>query len=43
MDDKAYMESLFVAGEVPKGVLHSVRLQSYFKQLEKILECAQPR
>jgi hypothetical protein len=37
-DSKAYMDSLFVAGEVPKTVHHSVRLQSYFAQLDKIIE-----
>ena len=41
MEDRAYMDSLFVAGEVPKDVQHSVRLQSYFNQADKIIECAQ--
>ena len=40
-DDRAYMDSLFAAGEVPKTVQHSVRLQTYFNQLDKLLECAQ--
>ena len=41
MEDRAYMDSLFVAGEVPKVVQHSVRLQTYFNKLDKIIECAQ--
>ena len=35
------MDSLFVAGNVPKDVQHSLRLQRYFNQLDKIIECAQ--
>jgi hypothetical protein len=40
-EERAYMDSLFVAGNVPKDVQHSVRLQSYFNQLDKIIECDQ--
>lgn len=39
-EGKAYMDSLFSAGSVPTGVNNSVRIVSYFAQLDKILASA---